>query len=164
MAFVAEDGTGLANANSLVSVANADEILTDRGDPEGWSSLALGEKQAALIAGTDLVNTRKRWPGSILVSTQALAYPRKDARDADGRELVGVPQAVKVAVCLAAVEHLREPLDVALERGGMVTAEKVGSIAVDYSEAAPGGRTFPNVDRALAPITGGGSQPHLERA
>ena len=51
MAFVTEDGTGLAEANSYVSVAEADAYHADRGNA-AW----IGEdsaKQSALIKATD---------------------------------------------------------------------------------------------------------------
>lgn len=93
MAFVAEDGTGLANANSFCTEAAADAYHADRNNL-GWSGAT--QKQAALIAATDYIV--KRWTGQfrglILTDVQALPWPRKEAYDDDGRLLPAMPAAL----------------------------------------------------------------------
>lgn len=80
MAFVVEDGTGLANANSGASVAEADEYFTDRGITD-WTGTN-DVKQAALIRATDYIEMRwaGRWRYTMEFpdTPQALAFPRLD--------------------------------------------------------------------------------------
>lgn len=92
MAFTAEDGTGLDSANSLVSVAYADAYFLLRVNAE-WAALSTELKQKHLVLATDYVEMRfsQRFIGDILVSTQALSWPRYLA--------VTFPDRVKNAIC-----------------------------------------------------------------
>ena len=100
MAFVAEDGTGLATANALVTVAFADEYFTDRGIGVWTGSDTV--KQAALIKATDYVETRfgSLFYGDKKSPTQALSHPRVNTSTGE------FPVAVKRAVCEYAVRAL----------------------------------------------------------
>lgn len=96
MAFVAEDGTGLDSANSLVTVAFADAYFALRNNT-AWDALSDAEKETALVLATDYVEMRfsQRFVGDILVSDQALSWPRNLS--------VSFPNRVKNAVCEYAV-------------------------------------------------------------
>ena len=77
MAFIVEDGTIVAGANSYASVEYADGYFATRLN-DSWTSLELDAKQAFLVKATDYINLR--W-GSLLrgvvsSSTQALLFPR----------------------------------------------------------------------------------------
>lgn len=62
MAFVVENGSGVANANSYVAPAYVAAYLADRNraDENGWTTPAGVEEQAACVAGTDYVENRFR--------------------------------------------------------------------------------------------------------
>lgn len=75
MAFIAEDGTGIAGANSLVPVAFADAYFADRGD-ESWEFALPDEKQAALIIATDFVSHNFSFRGERKFEEQELPFPR----------------------------------------------------------------------------------------
>lgn len=97
MAFVAEDGTGLSNANSYVSVAVADTYAADRGQT-AWAALATGAKQTALIQATDYINKNFRFKGyRVKASTQALMWPRSAVYDRDGVLLPAMPVPLQQA-------------------------------------------------------------------
>ena len=53
--MVVEDGTGLSNADSFVSVAYADTYFSTRG-VSAWASLT--NKEALLIKATDYITTK----------------------------------------------------------------------------------------------------------
>lgn len=77
MAFVVEDGTGLANANAYVSVAFCDSYFADR-DNEDWD--LVDNKQAMIVRATDYINSRfgAGWIGQQeFPGVQALDWPRK---------------------------------------------------------------------------------------
>lgn len=76
MTFVVEDGTGLANANSYVSVADADAYFADRGIAAWTGSNTV--KEQALIRATDFIETvyGRRFRGSVATESQALSFPR----------------------------------------------------------------------------------------
>lgn len=75
--FVVEDGTGLADANSLCSVAVADQYHEDYGNTD-WALKTLAEKQQALRLGTQAHEVRygSRLRGSRVNEGQSLSWPR----------------------------------------------------------------------------------------
>ena len=73
--MVVEDGTGLSNADSFVSVAYADTYFSTRG-VTAWASLT--NKEALLIKATDYIEAvySESWKGVTLNDTQSLSFPR----------------------------------------------------------------------------------------
>jgi len=86
MAFLEEDGTGLAAANSYGSVADFKTYHKDRGTalPDGTLSSGIED---ALVKATDYVDRRwrNRFIGVRDTETQRLRWPRRRARYPDGR-------------------------------------------------------------------------------
>jgi len=159
MAFVAEDGTGLADANSLCDLEFADQYFTDR-LTVAWVGSDL-VKQGALVAATDYVEGRwsARFKGCRLTETQALSFPRTDI-DADG----SVPVGMKKAIAEYALRALKGPLapDVAPESNGLTltaTKKKVGPIETEvrYNEnrSAQLYRAYPSADALVRPFLRG---------
>ncbi len=111
MAFVAEDGTGLSNANAYVAVADADSYFTDRANTT-WSAASNSAKEAALIKATDYVDARfgQRFRGVKLESDQSLYFPRDELYDNEGNEVEGIPTPFKNAVCEYAIRALSADL------------------------------------------------------
>ena len=75
MALIVEDGTGLSDANSYVSVAYADSYFLAR-NVTAWASLTI--KEALLIKATDYMEAvySESWKGTTLLDTQSLSFPR----------------------------------------------------------------------------------------
>ena len=161
MALTVEDGTGLAGAESYVSVADATTYFTAHGSPAAWTGLATdAAKESALRYAVRWLDARYAWPGELESETQALAWPRLDAYDREGRNLSGtVPQLVKDAQCEAALLHVAGALNATRARAGLVKRIKVGPVEQEFADGAPGGRSVPFVDALLANIAryGGGS-------
>lgn len=160
MAFVPEDGAGIAGANSFVSVAGADAFFADRADT-AWSALSSGAKQAALIEASSYLDSyyAADWPGTILSSDQGLSWPRTGAFDANGRALEGVPSKVVEAVCLLAKEASAAPLVVSYDAAAVVTRKKLGPLETEYAAtSAQPGKRYPFVGILLRGIVRGGGQ------
>ena len=109
MAFTAEDGTGLADANALCDVTFADAYFEDR-RVSAWSGTD-AVKEAALIKATDYIESRwgrlarngGRFLGTLqFPAVQALSFPRLGI-DAD--------DAVPVGVCKAVAEYALSSLE-----------------------------------------------------
>lgn len=101
MAFLVEDGTGLALANSYISIAEADTHHGDR-NQTAWTGTD-PVKQAALIKATDYVDKRfgKRFRGFRESKTQGLEWPRIDAFDNDDflySDVDRIPRNLKKAI------------------------------------------------------------------
>ncbi|MDH7971044.1 hypothetical protein QH494_02525 [Sphingomonas sp. AR_OL41] len=73
--IIVETGAGLANANSYVSVTDADTYFADRAVTK-WAALSSGDKSAALIRATDYLDTMFVFRSVPLLDTQSLQNPR----------------------------------------------------------------------------------------
>lgn len=78
MTLILEDGTGVPNANSYVSIVEADQYFTDTGRSTEWGSLFLPEREAALVNGTLYVEQlySQSFQGVRLSRSQGLSWPR----------------------------------------------------------------------------------------
>jgi hypothetical protein len=98
MALVVEDGTGLANADSYASVAEADAYAVSFGRTE-WTPLAVTTvKEVRLRKATQYIDLMWQWPSRPLLATQGLAFPRL-VLFLDGTRITGVPKNVVKACC-----------------------------------------------------------------
>ena len=93
--FVVEDGTGLPDANSYVSVQEYRDYFSDRGiDVLSETDL---EIEGRLVRGTDFIDLQYAFLGTTSYNIQALQFPRI-ATDIYGVVVdLGVPKAVKYA-------------------------------------------------------------------
>lgn len=166
MAFTVEDGTGVAGANSYVTLAYADTYFADRAVTDWVASD--GKKQSALIKATDYIETRwsKRFKGNRQFDTQELSFPRYRLYDSEGKLVEGIPTALKKATCEYALRALSADLlpDPVLTDNGQqiaVKREKIGPIEEETQYQVGGSpavlRPYPAADRLLQDyVTAGG--------
>lgn len=166
MAFVAEDGTGKADANSLCDVAFADAYFLDRA-VVAWAAATNDGKQAALVKATDYIETRwvNRFRGCVQFpdTPQALSFPRTGIGSDDA-----VPDRVKKACAeyalraLAGKDLAPDPTVDATGRAVQSTRRKVGPIETEtvYSQgtSVQQFKPYPAADTLLRPylLPGGG--------
>jgi hypothetical protein len=159
MAFVAEDGTGMPTATSLVSLAYADAYWDERPLTAGaWATATDPQKQEALQAASRWLDGYS-FLGSPLRGDQALALPRYWPT-IGGRSYDGMPTRILEAVCELAMRHLTTPLGADLERGGEIQNETLGPLSTTYFPGAPGSTLYPWVDGVkglIRPFLDGGS-------
>lgn len=109
MAFVVEDGTGIANANAYIDVAFADSYNTDRLNST-WTDLTDQTfKEAAIIAATDYIDYRWDFVGRRKrnFEQQSLKWPRIGAFiQNENKEIQAnlVPLQVQYAACEYALQ------------------------------------------------------------
>jgi hypothetical protein len=160
VAFLVEDGTGLAGSTSYVAVATATSYHADRGNT-AWAAIASDAlRQVALIRASQAIDHmgQERFPGTRHSTTQGLDWPRDDAYDLEGNELTLVPTPVVNATCEGALLEAATPgiLSPSLERGGRIKLERVeGAVTVEYDTSAPSTTNYTTVTRALAPVLNG---------
>lgn len=155
MAFIVEDGTGLSNATSYVSVADADAYATDRGDTT-WAALSTENKEIALIKATDYIDKNYTWLGTKNTREQALQWPRTDVVDANGFDIPSdeVPIEVKNATIEAAL--ISGAGNDLYEATQIVKKEKVDVLEVEYLENGYIGSfqsKYPLIDDILKSLT-----------
>lgn len=175
MTLVVEDGTGLANAESFASVAEADTYLAKRG-MTNWATLTTTEKEQALVRSTDYMEQAYRllWKGNRVTATQALSWPREWVEREDYSSTSGltgdidgkfyypsnvVPNEVKAACVTLAFKAASGDLAPDLDR--LTKREKVDVIEVEYETGGVQYVRFRSVDMMLGPIVkigGPGSQ------
>ncbi len=151
MTLVVEDGSGKANAESYISVADADARHTALGN-SAWTGDTTA-KEAALRRATAYMEQayRSRWTGERMTAAQALSWPRWGVCvegfivDSDA-----VPNEVAHACADLALRSLENDLAADLTRG--VLREKVGPIETEYDAASPQATRFRAVEMALEPF------------
>lgn len=167
MAIVVEDGTGLANANSFGSLAEAFDYHEARGNT-AWTNIpaspADAGQEAALVRATSYIDGRfgQLFPGVRLKGrAQALSWPREDAFDRDGNEIASdeVPIEVRKATFEAALRELDAPgsLNPDVVMTDRVKSEKVDVIAVEYASSSSAADSIPVIgviDDLLASLVG----------
>lgn len=164
MALVVEDGTGLATAESYISVADANARHTAFGNT-GWTGTDAAKEAALRRATAYMVQTyRARWKGERINSTQALDWPRWGA--VVGNYTVPsdeVPTTVEDACADLALKALTADLSPDQERA--VVREKVGSLETEYSPYSSQATRYTAIDALLGPfLTGSASMVRVGRA
>lgn len=150
MALIVEDGTGKADAQSFISVADANTYASNRGH-SGWAGAADADKEKALIKATDFLCRYYIWVGTKKTQAQALQWPRSGAEDWDGYSIAEnvVPKAVKDACVELATRALTKDLLPDLARGGKVSSVTAGSVSVRFTDDAPVNKVYQTVDMLL---------------
>lgn len=159
MSLIHEDGTGVVNAESYISVADADTYFTDRSELT-WMDLDVAVKEASLRKATDYIELRyaERFRSSPLTTTQSLSFPRYDFG-------YGVLPATLKKACaeyalIASTKDLAPaPVVDDTNRLPTKTIRKVGPIDKENSYAtrgptadAPPFRMYPKADGLMKPM------------
>lgn len=148
MAFTLETGAGVTGANALISVAELDEYMNDRG-LDIYANID-SEKQAAIIKSSqDYIDTYFTIRGTSLTTTQGMQIPTDE---------VGLFSDIKRACAMGAVLHLEGRLFVkstdVTQRVIIEEESKVGSLSdkTVYQENGAGYTTkYPttSIDRIM---------------
>lgn len=136
--LIVEDGTGLSNANSFVSVAEADAFFSNVGSAS-WAAASVDEKESALIRATAYLSTYFRWTGKrVKGRDQALAIPRSGMTDCDGNDVPSdeVPIELKIATYHGGSFELDTPNGLLpnITPNAQNKRVKVGPIEVEYRD------------------------------
>lgn len=176
MPLIVEDGTIIKDANSYVSLDEAETYFSEHGLPDSWISASYSQKVSALLYGTRYIDNLGGFLGYPIVGTQSLLWPRvsigTDFRNIavlgavqtfvlgrDNRIYTGIPQILKEATLEAALTHLTYAINAVQNSSDVIKSEKVGDIEVSYAVSE---KSFPPVIRKyisklLSPIRGGSS-------
>lgn len=132
--MIIEDGTGLQDANSYVSVDFADDYFSARGI-SSWLNLEETIKENVLVRATDYVDNIFQWYGQKKTKEQSLRFPRINLLDYEGTEIEGVPNRLKQAVCEGAL-ILSEGTELyqTSEANGNVVSESIGELSFTYDK------------------------------
>ena len=180
MALTVEDGTIVANADSYITLADADAYHAARGMTL-WATMSEAEREQALRRATDYMvqNFRLRWRGTRVDSEQSLDWPRNWVERADysfltmnGAQTLGgtfyypsdeVPIEVQRACAELAYRGAAGPLTVDETRSQRTVREKVDVIEVEYSAWAPSQTTYRAIEALLSPFFGAGASGAMHK-
>lgn len=98
--FIVEDGTGIPDANSYVTVEEADDYLTQNIHVEAkWTALSLDEKQRLLSWASRYLDQHAEWNGYPTYPTAQLRWPRMFVTNRDRIPIsqYTIPQQIKEA-------------------------------------------------------------------
>lgn len=163
MAITVEDGTGIADAESYVSVATFQTWATKRGYtlPAGTSDI-----EALLRKAVDFIE-RKTFIGEIEFSDQGLSFPRLITDIYGVAVSTNVPAKLKTAQMFLALESMNGPLTAAA-RANKYSATKIDQIYLKYANDAAKGSGdlyFPAIDELLSTwLVNGGAAIRTVRA
>lgn len=161
MTLIVEDGTGLADAESYISVVYADDYHAKFSNSPDWAGADLASKERALRLATQFTDLRygARFRGVRKSIDQALEWPRVEAADSPLVFLLesSLPVKLKQATAEAALRALSEDLMPDVESPGRVVSEsiQVGAIKESVSYDASGkGETkkFSRIDALMQPL------------
>lgn len=170
MALEVEDGTGKANAESFVSVAEALTYHAARGNT-AWAALASDAlREQALRRATDYMQQvyRSRWQGSRVSSAQRLEWPRDGVtkranypyHDYYANNIV--PEEVRNVCAELALKAATASLAPDLDRAK--SSVTVGPLSVTYDPASPEAKRYRAVEMTiLHMLEGAGNSARLVR-
>jgi hypothetical protein len=128
--IIVEDGTGLTNATSYVSIAEFEAYWTAR----GVDYTATSEDTLAiwLNLASQFADANYDWDGQIASDEQALNIPRVNWCDKQGRDLDDtVPTFIKNGICELAAIRQSDNFETTATTG--VKSESYGPVSVTYS-------------------------------
>jgi hypothetical protein len=164
MALVVEDGTGLANAESYVSVAAASTRQAVLGNTN-WATLITAEMEEALRRATVHMTQayRTRWTGMRINSAQALDWPRYGVV-VDGYSVASDSVPADIANACADLAFKAASGDLAPDIERAIIRERVGPLETEYSAHGTQVTRYRAIDLALAPyLTGSSAMARLVR-
>jgi hypothetical protein len=171
---------GAANANSFVTLAEANAYIDGRLNASSWTDASTDTKNRALVEATRDISDLT-YVGTRVDLTQALAWPREYALNPDAPEFLErgeiselyyaetvIPQRVKDATCELAAQYVKAGTTdlAAVDALANVTNETVGPLSTSWG---PGGKPqglarFPRVVGRLAPLLAAGLGTRMVRS
>jgi hypothetical protein len=97
-----EDGSGKADANAYADATDGDAFHEGHLYATAWTAATSGNKAAALVMATRLIDAEYQFNGLRVKDTQALQWPRRQCRIPDFEDELpenAVPKDVLAATC-----------------------------------------------------------------
>lgn len=157
--FTLEDGSGIDDANALVSVDDATQFIENYGNSSTWSDASTLEKENAIRQATRYLDLNYVWAGYKLYEDQNLQWPRYEIYDEDGNYMDQdtIPEKVKEAcadLALKVIEGDTLLLDQDNESKVKKTKDVIGPITEEreYIGGESPDKKYTTVDKLIAPF------------
>jgi hypothetical protein len=149
-----EDGTGKSDANSYISLADANLYFETHPQATAWNAATDDNKNRLLITAARILDNCVNFNGYKINAIQALQWPREEARDPDSsgggiQHIAGspvsdgyfasnaVPKGIKDAQCELARFILAEDRTADAPGTGIREFELTGTLKVAYESGNP---------------------------
>lgn len=151
MALTVEDGSQIANADTYVSLSEANLYFSERGNPATWANAQREDQEAALRYACVSLESMYVWTGEVVSEYQTRSWPRSGASDRDGRIILWnvIDQRIKDAQCELALLHISNPINASYDRSGAIKSEQVGPLKTEYFAGASTEPELPYIDRII---------------
>lgn len=151
MALIAT--VGAADANSYVTLDEAEAYFETRPNSTAWtSSTDDDKKEASLIMATRLLDARVEWTGLAAGATQALCWPRSGMLNRNGFAISSatLPRELKDAVCELALSLMSDDVSLESEAAAQgLTALTAGPVSLSFKESFETRAVPQHVERML---------------
>jgi hypothetical protein len=134
VALIVEDGSGVASADTYISLNDADTYHENRNNVT-WAALSDDAKEGQLRLAAQMLDSEWRWKGVRVTATQARIWPRAGVTDNDDIYFAedSVPTTVveaqaELAVKLDYTQNIAQP--------SRLKRVKAGSVEVEYENPA----------------------------
>jgi hypothetical protein len=159
MSIIAEDGTGIAGAETYASVTFVDAYFVARSHlaiATTWAAVGTttAKKEGALREASTYLDAEfgARYRGTRAGRVQGLQWPRTGALDGEGYPLPALPLELQQAAAELAGRAVSAPLADDEARGGDIKRMKAGSVEIEYAQGARLGTTYGIVSKMLVPL------------
>ena len=156
--FVVEDGTGLDNATSYVSVDEADAYQALNAYGSAWTGYTEARKQSGLVNATQYIDITFNYRGTRLRQEQRLEFPRTystqdvyDIRTPIRQINRMVPRLIKEATIVLAGHVLSSNIETLVNAEGGSSGEsgQLRSLSVGGLSLGLSGSTTPQTNRQI---------------
>jgi hypothetical protein len=158
MSLTVENGSGLADANSYISIADADTYHEARGNT-AWSDVGDEDKEAALLKATAYLQGvyAGQWKGYPTTALQALDWPRAYVERLEYAALTSASLWLESDVIPAGLSQACAELglralsaDLSPDLGRTTIEERLGPLGVRYAPGAREQKVYQVVDGLLS--------------
>ena len=159
MSLVVEDGTGKSDAESYITLVEADAYILAHSNDTTWDAASDSDKEKAIRLATQYLdaNYGGKWKGLRSSESQALDWPRSNVKDNDEYYLASneIPQKLKDANSEVALrEILDDTLLGAVDAAQNIKSEgsKAGPVSerIEYIGVKSNQKKYPLVDALLS--------------
>jgi hypothetical protein len=164
MALIVEDGSGKSDADSYLSVADADTYHTNHSGSTDWSGAATAVKEKSLRLATQYLNIRFNglWKGYKATDLQALAWPRvladkEDVYDAAYYDSESLPIVLENATAELALRVVQgDTLYADISKPGTIKRKRVKTGPIETETEYAGGynqvKKYPLIEGLIKPL------------
>lgn len=167
-AFVVEDGTGVTDATTYVSLIEANDYLSVKGNFDEWDALDDAVKEARLMWATRLLDQRATYNGH-KYGEGPLRWPRTGVKDCDNIAISydSIPGALKDATIEVAYHLAVNDIDPSapFSNAGEISRIKADVLEIEYTEKTSFSGYFPAglsaILRCIGTIKTGNGSNHV---